>query len=352
MSQPTDRVYHLALREVHTAAGAAFARHGDWVLPEHYGDHPGAEYEALRSTAVAFDRSQRSRLLVTGTDAGELLGKVFEGHLSELEEGRAMRTVWLDEEGVIRDLVLVARTGGIAYLVSGEPGQRFETFERLRSARPEDWDVEVQDWTETTCVVGLAGPRASDVAREHLSDALPTRLQQLHCVTFEFHGFRALATRTSDTGEDGFELMLAPAVAQHALETLRAAGVALAGTRALESARVEACIPAFDPDLAPGLSPAEADLDVLLGIPGGREGRILTPLLLEADDPMPAGTAIRFEGVPVGELRSCLRSIGLNATVGLGIISSRDAFPGRAFDVGGAAATAVAKPFYRRRAQA
>lgn len=340
-------VYHLALRELHAAAGASFGVTSGWSLPISYGSVP-AECEALRSNAAVFDRSQRSRFLVTGTDAADVLAAVFAGHVNELEEGRAMRTVALDGDGTIRDLVLIARTGGIAYLVSGEPGQRFETFARLQGALAADFDARVDDRTESTVLLGLAGPNAAQVARDHLSDALPARLQSLHCVTFEFHGFRALAVRTSDTGEDGFEFMLAPAVAQHIIETLRAAGLTLVGHQALEIARVEACIPAFEPDLTPGLSPAEADLDVLLGIPGGRAGRILSGIILD-DEPIPTGAELQFEGQAVGEVRSCVRSPGLNATIALGIIHVRNAFPGTALKAGPSGATVVAKPFYRRR---
>jgi glycine cleavage system aminomethyltransferase T len=112
---------------------------------------------------------------------------------------------------------------------------------------------------------------------------------------------------------------------------------------------VEACVPAFEPDLAPGLSPAEADLDVLLGIPGGREGRILSALIVEGEAVPAAGSTISTEGRDVGEMRSCLRSFGLNATIGLGIIDTRVALPGRTFSVAGATAAIVAKPFLRRR---
>lgn len=349
MTAPNEeRIYHLALRETHAALGAWFAVHDGWSLPAHYGD-AAAEHAALRGRAVMLERSHRSRFLLSGTDAETVLSAVFAGHVNELEEGRAMRTVALDEAGAIRDLVLIARTGGIAYLVTGEPGQRFATFARLQGAVQADYDVRIDDRTETTCLLGIAGPAAAEVAREHLSDALPARLQTLHCVTFEFHGFRTLAVRTSDTGEDGFEFMLAPAVALHIIETLRAGGVPLAGRDAAEAARVEACVPAYSPDLEPGLSPAEADLDVLLGLPPGREGRILSALLIESGEALAPGTPVTAGGPAVGELRSCVRSPGLNATIGLGIIESRYALPGRQFELGGVTASVVAKPFHRRR---
>jgi aminomethyltransferase len=348
MTSPTEHVYHLALRDLHAAAGAVFHPRRGWMLPAHYGD-PAAEYAALREHAVILDRSARSRFIVSGTDAGVVLDAVFAGHIHDLEEGRALRTVALDEEGNIADLLLVARTGGIAYLVVGEPDRRFETKARLEGAVEADYDVRVDDRTESTCLIAVAGPAAEHVAREHLSEGLPARLQTLHNVTFEFHGFRALATRTSDTGEDGFEFMLAPAVAQHIIETLRGAEIMLAGDAVQEVARVEACIPAYSPDLEQGLSPAEADLDVLLGLPGGREGRILSAVLLDREDTVPIGAAVTVGGRTIGRMTSCVRSEGLDATIGLAVIDQHDALPGTEMDVDGSRASVVAKPFYRRR---
>ncbi len=344
-----ESTFHLALREMHGAAGATFVKRHGWSLPRDYGEG-ATECGSLRGEAAIVDRSHRSRIMVTGTDASELLAAVFEGHVREVEEGRAMRTVALDESGHIRDLVLIARTGGIAYLVTGEPSQRSETVRRLSDARGADWDVFVDDRTESTCALAVVGPRAAEAVERHLSDALPARLPNLGSVAFEFHGFRALATRTSDTGDDGFEFMLAPAVAQHVIETLRAAGVVLAGDNAYEIARVEACIPAFEPDLEAGLSPAGADLDVLLGIPGGDDTVILSAVLLDSETPLPVATTLTIAGIAAGQLRSCVRSPGLNATIGLALLEARRALPGVALDAAGIAGTIVAKPFYRRRA--
>ncbi|GAB4337704.1 MAG: hypothetical protein Kow0010_25900 [Dehalococcoidia bacterium] len=245
MSAGPGRVYHLALRDAHASAGATFGIVEGWSLPLHYGS-PAAEYLALREHAIVADRSHFSRFIVSGTDATDVLDAALTGHAGELEEGRAMRAVALDERGHIADLVLVARLGGIAYLVSGAASRRGDTLARLQAAVRPGFEVRVDDRTEATCALAIMGPAAAEVVASQLSESLPPRLPPMHAATFEFHGFRASAIRTSDTGEDGFEFMLAPAVARHLIEAL-GNSTTLAGQLALDTARVEACIPAFAP---------------------------------------------------------------------------------------------------------
>jgi aminomethyltransferase len=287
--------------------------------------------------------------MVTGTDAVDVLDAVFAGHMRELEEGRAMRSVSIDAEGHIADLVLIARTGGISYLVSGEPSRRTDTRDRLEAAVAADFEARVDDRTETTCLLGIAGPGAAERVSAELSDALPARLQSLQCVAFEAHGFRALAVRTSDTGEDGFELVVAPAVGQHLLDTFAGEGIPVAGWQAQEIARVEACIPAYEPDLASGLTPAEADLDVLLDVPGGRSERTLAAVIIDGDALLAPGTPIMAQGTAAGELRSCVRSLSLDATIGLAVIKQEAALPGGRLNISGLPLAVVSKPFLRRR---
>lgn len=343
-----QRVYHLALRDLHAAAGAYPGIAHGWSLPFRYGD-PAAEYTAIRQRAAVMDLSSQSRFLLNGTDALDVLQAAFAGHIEDIDEGRSMRTVALNLDGTIDDFVLISRTGGISYFVSGDPERRFATFERLQAAVQPGWDVRLDDRTETTCLIGLAGPGAAQAAQDHLEGALPSRLQLLHCVMFEFHGFRTLAIRTSDVGEDGFEFMVAPAVAQHMIETLNRAGIPLAGFEAQEMARVESCIPSASYDTA-GLSPAEADVDTLLGIEGGADSRILAALLLESDHTVDSGTPIvAADGTTVGSLRSCVASHALSAVIALGVIESARVAPGESFQVAGNRAVVTAKPFYRRR---
>lgn len=341
-------INRLALHAVHEALGATFGLRAGWRLPETYGDSED-EYARLRSNAVAFDRSDRTRLLLSGTDAAAVLGAVFGEGASELEEGRAMRAAALDGNGRIADLVLIARTGGIAYMVMGEPGRGATTLAMLEAAVGADYDVVIQDRTATTCLVGIAGPGAAEAAARHVNEGLPPRLPSMHASPFEFHGYRALAIRTSALGEDGFELMVAPPVAEHLLGLLEAAGIGLAGAGAQEIARIEAGVPAFTPDLETGLTPAEAGLSEALGLPLETPARTLSALLFEGNVTPPVGTpAVAGEQV-VGELRSCASSFALDAAAGLAILNRDRSHPGTAISVGGEKALVAQKPLYRRR---
>lgn len=344
-----ERVYHLALREQHESAGAHFDVRQGWSLPMDYGNWLN-EHRAIRTGAALCDRSHRSRILVTGTDAPEVLAGVFAGHVDELEEGRAMRTLSLDERGFIRDLVLVARTGGISYLVTGEAPRRFDTLARLRGAVKDDFDAKVDDRTETTCWLSVTGPGSEALVRTQMAEELPSRLPSLHAALFVFHGFRTLALRSSDSGEDGFEMMLAPAVMQHALETLREAGGVMCGFQAQEAARIEACIPAFEPDLAEGLTPGQADLDGLLNIEPGAGGKLLSALMFdEGAAKMEVGWPVHREERVIGSLRSSTYSPLLDANIGLAVLDQVHGIPGTEVTVGGTRANVVGKPFLRRR---
>jgi aminomethyltransferase len=344
MNGPT---YHLALRDLHAKAGATFVERYTWNLPAHYGD-PAGEYRALRESAVVSDRSHVSRAIISGTDAGEVVRQAVAPHPEELEEGRAQRGVAL-RDGLVDDMILLARTGGISYVIFGEPGRRAATFERLRAAIGPGFDARVEDRTESTCQLSLVGPRAGEAASATFGEALVARLRPLQIATFEFHGFRGLAVRTSDSGEDGFELMLAPAVAQHLVESLRESGVRLVGEDALTMARVEQCIPAYDPDLSPGLTPAEAGMDTLLGMAASPSHRSLAAFLLDSETAVAAGTPVAVAGRASGEVRSCVYSHGLGATIGLAILESALAIPGTELNIAGRRGAVAAKPLYRRR---
>jgi glycine cleavage system aminomethyltransferase T len=110
---------------------------------------------------------------------------------------------------------------------------------------------------------------------------------------------------------------------------------------------VEACIPAFEPALEPGLTPRR--LTSTCCWDPGDQSSILAGAIFDSDTPVAAGTAVSIDGRPAGQVRSCVRSPGLRATIALAVVDAARALPGTSLDAEGVAGTIVAKPFYRRR---
>jgi glycine cleavage system aminomethyltransferase T len=104
----------------------------------------------------------------------------------------------------------------------------------------------------------------------------------------------------------------------------------------------------FAPDLEPGLSPAEADLDTLLDIDGGASDRILAAAICEATSALPPGTPVQSAGAEVGQVRSCVRSPALGAIIALALLDARVALPGSELTAGGSRLLVAGKPLYRR----
>ena len=93
----------------------------------------------------------------------------------------------------------------------GSPGRGATTMAMLEAAVGEGYDVAIQDRTTTTCLVGIAGPLAAEAAAQHVNEGLPPRLPSMHASPFEFHGYRALAIRTSRRRRGRFRVHGRPA---------------------------------------------------------------------------------------------------------------------------------------------
>ncbi|GAB4337711.1 MAG: hypothetical protein Kow0010_25910 [Dehalococcoidia bacterium] len=76
-------------------------------------------------------------------------------------------------------------------------------------------------------------------------------------------------------------------------------------------------------------------------------------MIIAADGPLPAGTPLllrQSSAEAAGEIRSCVRSPALDATIGLAVLNVQHAFPGTPLQTAsGTDVSVTGKPFYRRR---
>ena len=289
------------LHDVHAAAGASFTDFAGWQMPVRYSSDL-AEHHAVRTAAGLFDLSHMGEIVLLGPEAGQALDYALAGKLSALAIDQAKYSLLLSRSGGIVDDLVVYRTGDDRYMVVANASNRDAVAEELRD-RTAPFDVEVFDESDDIALIAVQGPAALSVllATPGLSaDAgalggadfgeRRSALKYYWSLPAEFETHPVLIARTGYTGEDGFELYLAPDNAPARWDALLEAGAAQnlvpAGLASRDTLRLEAGMPLYGHELGVDTFPAQAGLGRVVAL--AKEGDFVGRAASEAG---PASTA-------------------------------------------------------------
>ena len=244
---------------------------------------------------------------------------------------------------------------------------RDKDFAWMRSHAPAD--VEVDDVSDRYALLALQGPRAVEI----LAPLTAVELSGLRYYGFAIgtvDGHQALVSRTGYTGEDGFELYLAPeaapAVWRRLLEAGRAHGLAPAGLGARDTLRLEAGMALYGHEIDATTTPWEAGLDWVVKLDKGDfVGR--DALVRQREQGVPRklvgfevtgrgigrqGHPLRHGGRVVGSVTSGTWSPTFERALGMGYVEAALAAPGTVVELEvrerPVAARLATIPFYRR----
>jgi aminomethyltransferase len=278
----TSTVRDTPLRAVHERLGATMTDFAGWLMPLRYGSET-AEHNAVRTSAALFDLSHMGEIAVTGPAAGPALDYAVTGWPSQLAPGRARYTMLCATDGGILDDLIIYRQSADRFLVVANAANadvvlaelvdRVARFARLSG----DNGAVVTDESADTGLVSIQGPNASSI----LSSVTDIPLAEMKYYAGAYGtvaGRPAWVARTGYTGEDGFEIFLAPADCEPVWAALTAAapaGLPAAGLAARDTLRLEAGMPLYGNELGPDVTPYEAGLGrvVRLDKPGDFVGR-------------------------------------------------------------------------------
>jgi aminomethyltransferase len=261
------------LRAVHERLGATMTEFAGWLMPLRYGSET-AEHNAVRTAAALFDLSHMGEIAVTGPEAGAALDYALTGWPSTLAVGRARYTMICAPDGGILDDLIVYRQEGERFLVVANASNTAVVLAELTRRCT---GAVVSDESLTTGLVSIQGPNASGLLAP-LTDVDLAGMRYYAGAYGTVAGRPAWVARTGYTGEDGFEIFLAPGDCEPVWDALAAAtpgGVPPAGLAARDTLRLEAGMPLYGNELGPDVTPYEAGLGrvVRLDKPGDFVGR-------------------------------------------------------------------------------
>lgn len=366
MSQPAELLLKTPLNSAHRALGARMVDFGGWDMPVQYSGIID-EHTAVRQSVGLFDVSHMGEIEIRGPQALDLVNYISTNDAGRLKNGQAHYAGLLYETGCFVDDILVHKVAGDSYFLCVNASNQDKDYEHIRSHNR--WD----------CAVENAGPRYAQIAIQG-PNALPTlqkltgtELSAMHYYWFvdgEVSGQPARIARTGYTGEDGFEIYVAPELAEKRWNELMAAGaefgVKPCGLGARNTLRLEAGMALYGHEIDASITPLEAGLAWIVKFDKGdfagraalekqrAEGvkRKLAGFEMRGRGIGRDGYEVRVDGQPAGWVTSGGPAPTLNKNIGLCYLPVDRAQAGTAIEVvvrdRPVEAVTIPTPFYKR----
>jgi aminomethyltransferase len=347
-----------ALFERHVAAGARLVEFAGFEMPVHY-QGVRQEHLAVRERVGVFDVSHMGEIETSGPQALELLQRLLSNDVSAVSPGGAQYSVVCREDGGVLDDLITYRLEGERYLTVTNAADHSRDLAWFHDHAADLPGARVEDRIDEYAMLAVQGPRAREVVQA-ISDApLPPRMT---ATIGRLAGADALVCGTGYTGEDGVELLLAPAAAPSVWDELVRRGAVPAGLGARDTLRLEACLPLYGNELSTQRGPIEAGLgwcchedtgflgaDAVARVRASGSAERLVAFTID-------GAGIARAGNPVaggGGVTSGTLSPTLGVGIGLAYVPTEQAAVGSVLriNVRGKMRTAVVRerPLYRRR---
>ncbi len=227
-----------------------------------------AECLAVRKAAGIFDVSHMGRAVIKGRESREFLDRVTTNDVSSLKDGQGEYSLICNENGGIKDDVLVFRLQGEEFLIVFNAGNRKKDYDWIVE-NSRELQVDIENVSDRVAMFAIQGPKARELVQGFSSDAL-LELPRFGCSWTRVAENKALVSRTGYTGEDGFEIFVwdspienpknAEVVWSKLLDSGQSYGLEPCGLGARDLLRLEAGLCLYGSDIDENTNPYEARL--------------------------------------------------------------------------------------------
>ena len=233
---------------------------GGWDMPVQYSGVID-EHNAVRQRVGVFDVSHMGEIEVRGPEALKLVDYVSTNAASKLKIGQAQYSGLLYEHGGFVDDILVHKVADDHYFICVNASNQDKDYEHI--AAHNRFDCAVENAGAKYAQIAIQGPRALQT----LQKLTPVDLAGIKYYWFTddvVSGTPARIARTGYTGEDGFEIYVAPTESPRIWNEILGAGeefgIKPAGLGARNTLRLEAKMALYGHEIDATITPWEADL--------------------------------------------------------------------------------------------
>ncbi len=340
MAESDQSMLPLPLDALHRRLGARMVSFAGYAMPIQY-EGIIAEHLWTRSSAGLFDVSHMGQILLSLGQA-PLLETLLPGDIIGLGEGVLRYSLLLNDQGGIRDDMMVTRRANDLYLVVNGAVTAADMAVMREAGLAVDYR---EDWA----LLALQGPQAVAVLESMVPGVAALRF--MRSAGFNWSGHQLWVSRSGYTGEDGFEISVPAAAAEALAEALLAdARVKPIGLGARDSLRLEAGLPLYGHDLDETTTPIQAGLAYAIskrrkaegGYPAAEalmaellDGPVQRRVGLAVEGKLPAreGATVFAGALPVGTVTSGGFAPSLQAPIAMAYVAAAHAADGSALEI-------------------
>ena len=356
------------LFEIHKSLGARIVPFAGWEMPVQYSGVMD-EHKAVREAAGLFDVSHMGELEIQGEDALDFVQLITTNDASKLSSGEAQYSLICYPDGGIVDDTLVYKISDDKYMLCVNASNVSKDFGWIKEQLKPGMDAGISDLSDSYALLALQGPRAVDILVSLAGDCA----KKIKTFSFDFLtlcGEKAMVSRTGYTGEDGFEIFIAPEKAAELwtalMEKGEPFGIKPIGLGARDTLRLEMKYTLYGNDIDAHTTPLDANLgwvvkldkdnfigkDVLCGQRKQGVKNKLIGLLVEGKGIPRPGYEVFKDGKKVGHVTSGTMSPSIGIGIAMAYLETDLCEPGTAVDImirGKAVmAKVVRPPFYKK----
>jgi aminomethyltransferase len=249
------------LYRLHLDLGGRMVPFAGYEMPVQYPSGILKEHLHVRAAAGLFDVSHMGQFEIRsrtgrGEDAARALESIVPMDIMGLAPGRQRYALLTNEDGGVRDDLMIARLGEVFLVVANAACKDADESHLRQTLSPTSTIERLDD----RALLALQGPAAEAALARLAPDVRSMRFMDVRAM--EVMDVACAVSRSGYTGEDGFEISLPASHAETVARALLANGdVAMIGLGARDSLRLEAGLCLYGSDLDATTTPVEAGLE-------------------------------------------------------------------------------------------
>jgi aminomethyltransferase len=233
---------------------------GGWDMPVEYTGIL-AEHMAVRTHVGLFDVSHMGEIEIRGPRSLELVQHVSCNDASKLAVGQAQYSGLMTTQGTFVDDLLVHKFSDTHYFLCVNASNQDKDYAHI--VEHNQFGAEVENAGGRYAQLAIQGPRALELLQKFTSVMLAP-IKYYWFTRGEVDGVKCIIARTGYTGEDGFEIYMAPEFAEkiwdHLMDAGQKLGVMACGLGARNTLRLEAGMALYGHEIDDTTTPWEANL--------------------------------------------------------------------------------------------